>query len=207
MQSALITASFDRLSRVFHSEADFQQALAGALQRQFPSLTIRAEYPVRSSPVDLWLADADATMAVELKYPKKPFEAQTADETFKFGNDPTDMGCYGYLADIEQLETLVAAGSCDRGVAVMLTNDPLTWDNQPSGANYDAFKLSDGRTVSGRLSWPEEASLRASQDRVLELTGEYTFDWRDYTYNHPAHASGKTAFKYCLTAVAPPAAR
>ena len=207
MQSALIAAALDRLSRVFHSEADFQQALATALQRQFPSLTVRAEYPVHNSPVDLWLADEDATMAVELKYPKKSFEAQTADETFAFGNDPTDMGCYGYLADLERLETLVAAGHCDRGAAVMLTNDDLAWDNQPTGANYDAFKLSDGRTVSGQLAWPKEASLQASQDRVLELAGEYTFDWQDYTYQHPTHASGKTVFKSCLVEVTPAAAR
>lgn len=172
MQSALLAASLEQLPRVFHSEADFKQALAWALHRHFPSLTIRAEYSVGDVTVALWLADGETTMAVELKYPKKPFEAQPADETFQFGNDPTDMGCYAYLADLERLETLVAAGRCDRGVAVMLTNDTLMWDNEPSGANYDAFKLSDGRTVGGRLAWPEEAS----QDRVLELTGDYTLE-------------------------------
>ena len=79
--------------------------------------------------------------------------------------------------------------------------------NQPNGANYDAFKLYDGRTVSGRLAWPEEASLRAGQDRVLELAGEYPIDWQDYAYQQPTHASGNTAFKYCLAAVTPSAVR
>ncbi|WP_222912782.1 hypothetical protein [Natrinema sp. SYSU A 869] len=205
MQAALLAASLEQLPRVFHSEADFKQALAWALHRQFPSLTIRAEYPVGDVIVDLWLADGETTMAVELTSPTKPFEAQPADETFQFGNDPTDMGCYASLADLERLETRVAAGHCDRGVAVILTTDTLTWDNQSSGANDDALTLSDGRTVGGRLAWPEAARRRASQDRVLELDGDYTLEWQAYASQHPARASGNTAFNYGLTAVAPSA--
>lgn len=201
MTATLVEAALQRLPRVFHSEADLQQALAWALHRHFPSLTVRAEYPVRGGTVDLWLIDENSTIAVELKYPKTNFEAQPTDETFRFGNDPTDMGCYEYLVDIEQLETLVRDGLCDRGVAVMLTNDSLFWDNRPRGANYDEFKLYDGRTVSGTLAWPKDASLRESQDRVLELNGEYTFTWRDYDYQYPEQANGNTVFKYCLSEV------
>ncbi|NHN46492.1 hypothetical protein G9464_02600 [Halostella sp. JP-L12] len=140
-------------------------------------------------------------MAVELKYPKKDFTARTDEELFDFGSDPTDMACASYLTDIQRLETLVADGRCDQGAAVILSNDALLWDNQPSGANYDSFKLYDGRTVKGTLAWPEEASLRQSQDRTIRLAGTYTLDWREYTYQYPSQPTGETLFKYCLTAV------
>lgn len=201
MNIGLLDAALDRMSRVFHQEADFQQALAWNLHQHFPSLAIRAEYPVQGATVDLWLADADTTMAVELKYPKKTFQAETEQETFALGNDPTDVGCAGYLADIQRLEELVEDGVCDQGVAVILSNNDLLWDNEPSGANYDAFKLSDGRTVRGTLAWPEEASLLQSQDRTLRLTGEYTLNWREYSYQYPSHPAANTTFKYCLSAV------
>lgn len=201
MNTALLEAALDRMSRVFHQEADFQQALAWSLHQHFPSLTIRAEYPVEGATVDLWLADADTTMAVELKYSKKRFQAETDEETFAFGNDATDRACAGYLADIQRLETLVEDGVCDHGAAVILSNDTLLWENQPNGANYDPFKLYDGRTVSGTLAWPEEAVLRQGQDRTLRLSDEYTLDWQPYRYQYPEQGTGNTAFKYCLTSV------
>lgn len=200
MDTALIEATLDQLSRVFHQEADFQQALASGLHEHFPSLTVRAEYPVRGTTVDLWLVDDEASMAVELRYPKKQFEADTEEERFALGNDPTDMGCYGYLSDLQQLEALVEDGICDYGVAVLLSNDSLLWDNEPTGANYDEFKLYDGRTIGGKLAWAEGASLRSSQDRTLELANEYTISWQDYSYQYPEQASGNTSFKYCITA-------
>ncbi|WP_440005302.1 hypothetical protein [Halomicrococcus sp. SG-WS-1] len=201
MNSSLIEATLERLSRVFHQEADLQQALAWNLHQHFPSLTIRAEYPVQGITTDLWLIDDDERMAIELKYPKKSFKAQAEDESYEFGNDPTDVACYGYLADIERLETLIAEGSCEQGAAVIVTNDALLWENQPNGANYDEFKLYDGRTVSGRHSWAEDASISGSRSQPIDLASEYTLDWQDYSYSYPSEASGDTSFKYCISEI------
>lgn len=201
MNGSIVEAALDRLSRVFHREADFQQALGWQLHRQYPSLTIRAEYPVGDVTTDLWLADEDERMAVELKYPKKRFEGDHGSERFEFGTDPADLACYDYLADLERLETLVEDGVCDRGVAVVLTNNALLWDNRPTGANYDEFKLYDGRTIGGQRAWPEGASVSRGRSQPLELTDDYTLDWRPYSYRYPERTSGNTSFKYCLTTV------
>jgi len=58
---------------LFHSEADFQHALAWEIHLQFPDAKIRLEYrPAGVSVkmyVDLWVVLADETVwAIELKY-------------------------------------------------------------------------------------------------------------------------------------------
>lgn len=196
---ALIDAALYKSSRVFHKEADFQQELAWHLHKHFPSLSIRAEYPVQGDHIDLWLIEDDTTMAVELKYPKIPFQAETENESFSFGNDPSDVACYSYLEDITQLESLVRSGDCDQGTAVILTNNPNIWNNEPSGANYDAFKLYEGRSVSGTLAWPPESSASGE----LTLDGTYELCWQEYEYDYPApaKATGETSFKFCTVAV------
>lgn len=57
---------------VFHSEADFQHALAWEVHLQFPDALIRMERPVPSTLgvlyVDITVQVADQTFAFELKY-------------------------------------------------------------------------------------------------------------------------------------------
>lgn len=201
MNSSLLHAALDRLPRIFHKEADFQQALVWRLHEHFPSLEIRAEYPVEGYDIDLWIIDGDETMAVELKYPKRNLTGEAERETFSLGNDPVDVACYDYLEDITRLEDLVAGGECDRGGAVLLTNNSLFWDNEPSGTNYDDLMLYEGRTIGGTHSWSEEASHRSSQDRHVTLDGEYELTWQDYSYRYPSGATGHTTFRYCLTTI------
>ena len=201
MNSSLLHAALDRLPRIFHKEADFQQALAWRLHEHFPSLDIRAEYPVHGYDTDLLLSDGDSSMAVELKYPKRNFTAEPEHERFSLGNDPADIACYDYLEDITRLEALVGAGECDRGAAVLLTNNSLFWDNEPSGTIYDDLMLYDGRTIGGTHSWAEDASLRSNHERHVELDGEYELTWQDYSYRYPRDATGHTTFRYCLTTI------
>ena len=57
---------------VFHSEADFQHALAWVIRERHPAIKVRLEYPVtldgKRGHVDIWLRDADWERALELKY-------------------------------------------------------------------------------------------------------------------------------------------
>jgi len=57
---------------LFHSEADFQHALAWELHHRLPDTRIRLELPVLHNHkllhVDIWIVHEKQTIAIELKY-------------------------------------------------------------------------------------------------------------------------------------------
>lgn len=56
----------------FHSEADFQHALAWEIHVAYPDAAIRLEYPVtidgKRIHLDMWMTHGEEQYAVELKY-------------------------------------------------------------------------------------------------------------------------------------------
>ena len=72
---------------IFHSEADFQHALAWQIHTDFPDCQIRLEYKPISSVnmfVDIWVWIGDIQIAIEVKYPaaKHIIKLQDLFETF-----------------------------------------------------------------------------------------------------------------------------
>src|SRR4051812_9035660 len=71
---------------IFHSEADFQHALAWELQRRHPQAAIRLEKRVARAPsieLDILLAMDDRTIGIELKYPRRKMEVEVEGELFQ----------------------------------------------------------------------------------------------------------------------------
>jgi len=71
--------------KVFHSEADFQFALAWELQLQYPDGSIRLEYPPPHDPtkyVDILVRLGDDVYPIELKYKTKLFSAVVDGEPY-----------------------------------------------------------------------------------------------------------------------------
>ena len=68
----LLLATLANKRPVFHSEADFQHALAWELQLLDPNVNIRLEYRPqwldRRNYMDIWVIDEDTAKAIELKY-------------------------------------------------------------------------------------------------------------------------------------------
>jgi hypothetical protein len=64
---------------LFHSEADFQHALAWHLQQRHPNMSVRLEYRSPHLPergyVDIWLADGTDFVGIELKYKTRALRA------------------------------------------------------------------------------------------------------------------------------------
>jgi len=60
--------------KIFHSEADFQHALAWEIHKAFPNAKIRLEIPIQVSNstyhLDLLVRNGHATTGIELKYKK-----------------------------------------------------------------------------------------------------------------------------------------
>ena len=190
---------------IFHSEADFQHALAWAIRETVPDSRIRLEFNPfaqddRRSYLDIWLADSG--VALELKYKTSALTAEVCGERFNLLNQGAqNHGRYDFLSDVQRLERAAREGGARAGYAVMLTNDSSYWrPPSPSykSANDAAFRIHEGRRVRGELRWIRESRGTKGRESPIRLTGDYTMRWRDY----PTTGSERNwGFRYLAVAV------
>lgn len=171
---------------IFHSEADFQHALAWQIHTAHPEARIRLETrPERGIRLDLLVRIADETIAIELKYLVSRVDQVLFGERFNLPNQAAqDISRYDFLKDVARVERFVADGIADRGIALALSNDQGYWH---SGTKLDPvdlmFRLYEGREISGALSWGLMAGAGTTKGREepLTLTGRYKSSWQDYS--------------------------
>lgn len=209
--------SLANLRPVFHSEADFQHALAWHIHSSFPSLYVRLEYPLPGDVdqhLDIIVWDDQETVAIELKYKTDILMTLIGGEAFVLkSHRAQDCGRYDYLCDIQRMETWAAnfKPHSATGYAVFITNDPSYW-NPPASSRTpvdNAFRLHEGRTVSGTMQWGQGASKGTieKRERPITLNKSYTLKWVDYAqvtpFTPPTLSSIKmrTRFRYLLTQV------
>ncbi len=192
---------------VFHSEADFQHALAWTIHQHDRLLRIRLELATRGETgrmhLDLCVADAENKTAIELKYKTRGLQLAIDGEEFDLTNQVAhDVGSYEFLKDVERLEQIVSSRSDAEGYAILLTNDSAYWKapRQPETLDAD-FRLFEGRTVAGELRWrptDKKGSWTMSKPPV-SLRSSYLLRWADYS--QPSKASyGR--FRYLIIQVA-----
>lgn len=179
---------------LFHSEADFQHALAWELHRQMPDASVRLELPqaLPNKPIhlDLWVEQTNQAYAIELKYPTRKFEAMVANERFALKNHSAqDSLRYDFVKDIGRVEQIVAASGDINvtGYAILLTNESAFWRGGRPDANDAQFQLREGWTLNGRMAWAEKAGAGTIKGREtpLVLQGTYDLHWRDYSQPIP----------------------
>lgn len=173
---------------VFHSEADFQHALAWRIHAERLDPRIRLEWPVEWSDseeriyVDLYLPIRE--VAVELKYLTRKLDLGREGERFALRNQGAqDIRRYDFLKDIERLERLSERTDVRAGFAILLTNDRTYWKPPRREGPVDAeFRLHEGRTVTGTMGWSEDASLgtKSGREAPIALRGSYALEWQDY---------------------------
>lgn len=114
---------------IFHSEVDFQHALAWQIHLESPKSQIRLEYPLdyeESGRLDIVLLDENRELAFELKYKKHSFLALIQGEIFSLRTDSAeDIGRYDFLKDVQRLERFVSDRRNASGCVILLTNDSL----------------------------------------------------------------------------------
>src|SRR6185437_6665932 len=86
---------------IFHSEADFQHALAWKIHELYPHAYIRLEVPSGNSDrrerIDIVVANGTQKVAIELKYKKRAIKAVVNREKFALTNDGAqDIGRYDF---------------------------------------------------------------------------------------------------------------
>ena len=189
---------------VFHSEADFQHALAWQLHATLPDADVRLEcQPVPGIHLD-WLRTARGSRAIELKYVTKLLSVDLQGERFRlanYGAQPPRR--YDVIKDITRLETVVEQIPNTAGHAVLLTNESLYW-TAPRGENSigTAFQLHEGQLLRGALQWGKHAApgTMGKKTAPLILNGEYHLHWRDFS---SVNGSGPGRFRYLLIDVEP----
>ncbi len=195
---------------LFHSEADFQFALAWRIRELIPNCKVRLEYRVHLEDkplrLDVWLPTLGT--ALELKYKTRQLLAPIGDESFSLEDQSArNLSRYDFLDDVRRLERLVEARRAERGFAVILTNDRGYWDAPTTDSRTDdaAFRLHEGRELCGTLAWSHADKLQAKKTRKqsIALSGSYRLFWRDYSDNTAAAAQSFQAFgtnrytRYC----------
>lgn len=183
----------------FWSEADFQFSLAWALQRLLPQSKIylerRALIGGKACYIDIWVEDNGYIYPIELKYKTKRDKLGVVELK---NQSAVDFGCYDYLYDVHRLEQLKQQKmyNLDKGWAVMLTNEPLYYNNTNRPSAYDNFKIYQGAVRGGFLSWGMTSKgIPFNYDKRynFSIVGTYTMNWG--TYNNQG-------FRYLISEIA-----
>lgn len=185
-----VIASLQSKRPLFHSEADFQLALAWEIQSHYPEAEIRLEYNfpkvLGSLYVDIWVKLHDTFIPIELKYKTKKSSFLVNGEQFTLKNHGAhDCGRYDFLKDISRVEQVASLEEqASTGYAIMLTNDSLYWRPSKNNTSIDtAFKIHEGRELFGNLAWGELASAGTKRNRESEISvlNSYNLNWRDFS--------------------------
>lgn len=197
---------------VFHSEADFQHALAWAIHEKCPNLNIRLEKRVelnsKNKYLDIFAFNDKKTVAIEVKYKTKNFETTVKKEKFNLKNQRArDLGRYDFIKDISRLEEASEKYHGGVGFAIFLTNDENYWKtskNDETAADKD-FRIPEGKTINGKLCWKKGTSKGTMRGREepITLKGKYELNWKKYSnlgkYSNSKEQNGQ--FRYLLIEV------
>ena len=189
--------------QVFHSEKDFQVSLGIQIGKTM-GIPVRLESrPLREEKMYLDIYLPTMRVAIELKYKTRRLDVELYGEQFWLLDQRAhDNGRYDFLADLERLEYVVKKGAVERGIAILLTNDPLYWTRPRLTDTVDAaFQLEDGRVLRGELAW-RTAGDRGPRETPIALRGSHDLVWRDYAVVNSGRPGTETvgaryrAFRY-----------
>ena len=173
---------------VFHSEADFQHALAWQIHDLHPGAVVRLEtrpIPAEALFVDIVVSPAGVRTAIECKYLVRRFEKDVEGEAFALRDQSAhDVRRYDCLKDVQRIEHLIETGVVDDGVVVVLSNDGSYWRPATRPGTKDAaFRINEGRTITGSLSWGPGTSAGTMRNREepVNLSGRYRCQWADFS--------------------------
>jgi hypothetical protein len=208
LRDTLALLSEDR--PIFHSEADFQHALAWLIHRRNPDAHIRLEYRL-SRPereyLDLWVKDDACGLAIELKYPTRGLSMEHTGEQFLLLNHGAqDLTRYDFVKDICRVERWVHTRQGATGYAILLTNDSSYWTTPARTDTIDAaFRIHESVQWSGTRTWGPQTSAGTMKGResALELRGSFEMSWHDYSLVGANPNGGR--FRYLLVRVEPDA--
>ena len=181
-----IVKSLSLKKPVFHSEAEFQLAIASEIKEHHPQCEINLEYtvPDLGYRLDLLVSLGGQLIPIELKYKTGKSQFTVEGETYLLkeqGADDSDS--YDIIKDIVRIEHIVQKLNCPMGFTVTLSNDPIYWKKPNRPTIADELRLWEGRLLGGSLGWADHAgagSTRGREERLV-LSAEYPLHWAEYS--------------------------
>lgn len=190
--------------QLFHSEADLQHAFAWKIRSTLGcQIRLERRLPGTREYSDIAFENAGTRILIELKYKTMPVVFDTGDEPYDLKNHGAqDLGRYDFWKDVHRLEKALKRGLADRCWTILLTNDQSYWKTPSRAGTIDAaFRLFDGRSVSGVLRWtgkPAEGTVK-NREQSIPLAGRYTILWKEFS-SLPITTCGR--FRYLLVEAA-----
>lgn len=182
------------------------------------TFTAKADYPWRTKDgklqemyVDIVVNDGKEWVPIEVKYKTRGlvedgllFGQPTKNLSILKNQGAQDLGMYGFWKDVRRVEMLRKTyPTVKNGIAIFVTNDPY-YVESPKGkeadkVNYYAFRMTEGRTASGRMAWMNENCKIAASYPAFKLDGQYTIHWEPVG----AHSTprDKANFRYCMVTI------
>lgn len=182
------------------------------------TFTAKADYPWRTKDgklqemyVDIVVNDGKEWVPIEVKYKTRGlvedgllFGQPTKNLSILKNQGAQDLGMYGFWKDVRRVEMLCKTyPTVKNGIAIFVTNDPY-YVESPKGkeadkVNYYAFRMTEGRTASGRMAWMNENCKIAASYPAFKLDGQYTIHWEPVG----AHSTprDKANFRYCMVTI------
>jgi hypothetical protein len=152
---------------IFHSECDFQHALAWKIHEHHQNYQIRLEYPVRNENpdvnnghFDIFIRNNEEKFFIELKYKTAELHnIEINNELFNLTRQKRHPETRkDFLKDIKRIETAIRT----KGFVIFLTNDHLYWQEERKNILLNQGQLNtngyEGQ-LNGNyegLSWGEE---------------------------------------------------
>jgi hypothetical protein len=194
---------------VFHSEADFQHALAWEIHTVNPAALIRLELPVRGEKgravyLDLVVQCDQQRYAIELKYKTAAMTADISGEKFLLSTQAAhDTGRYDFLKDVARLERYVTSVQNSIGYAIFLSNDTLYWKEPRKGITSEEFSIHDTRKIhsEAEMCWAAHTgpgSMGKTHVEPVTCKFSYSCSWSNYS-----NVNGNQ-FRYLLLTVRQP---
>lgn len=204
---------------VFHSEADFQFALAWKIQDTYPAAKIRLEKSVpgledskskysKNRYIDIMVIIDGKEIPIELKYKtrkkcKDPVKVKNEEYNLK-NQGAQDNGRYDFFRDISKIEKYLnfKNTNCDYGYAIILTNDHLYYE-PGRDSNSSQFRIDKEieRIKSGEHDWKSKSesfkTYNSNRFNVIKLKHSYDVEWKDY----PASEEIGKEFKFLIVTI------
>lgn len=189
---------------IFHSEADFQHALAWEIHQKLNKIDIRLEkrFMVNTLDeiyVDIYLKLKNVSIVIETKYTTKKLEIELNGEEFvlKDHRGLTERR-KDFLYDIYRLEKLKNEKKITKGYAIFLTNNPSYWTQPQKDTNDKSFRIHEGQKIQKGQSYTYSKSTGKNKVNItLKLEKEYSFKWTPYS----SSKDNNYEFKYLLVEV------
>lgn len=201
-----ITELLDELSKerpIFHSEADFQHALAWKIHEKYSDLNIRLEKRITLNDkeiyIDVFIHKGNNIVAIETKYKTKNINITVSNEEFNLKNHSApNNNRYDFIKDISRIEECLKKYLNGYAFAIFLTNDSSYWEISRGTDTQDKdFRIHEGRIIKGKLSWKEGASKKTRSEPII-LKGKFKLTWKDYSDVKKRNGN----FRYLLVKIA-----